>query len=698
MQARLGMASSLYTALRARHAPTALHSLRVAVGCSSWAMHLELSQEERDQIELSALLHDIGKIGVPDQVLLKPGKLVGEELLAMDSHRKIRQEILVGFCGSSFLLDIVHYTSAWFDGRQHGFELKGENLPLGSRMIAIVDAFDAMTTDHVYRRAMSRERAMAELFECAGTQFDPLLVKSFCNLIATDKLQLNIDVARRWLEEIEPQVANNYWHLGRLQPLATEATPEQQFHNQLLANMHDGVVFVDARMKILHWNASVERLTGITAESVYQKQWMPSLVGMCDEKGKGVTDTDCPVAHVLRCRVQLLRRMRIRGRNREPVSVDVHLVPVLNEQGDLQGATLLMHDASSQITLEERVQSLHEKATRDPLTKVANRAEFDSVHEQFVNTHLEQGLSCSLIMCDLDHFKQVNDTYGHQAGDEALISFAALLQRSCRPGDLVARYGGEEFVLLYADCDNATATKRAEEIRRQWANLPQQALDQRCITASFGVTEIQGGDTPETMLRRADRALLQAKDNGRNRVIQLGSGLLEEKSVSRRRGWLSWWDRSASDQVLRASLVTAVPLQVAAEKLRGFVADHHAQIVTIEENRVSLKIEGNNSPSLRRQSDRGMPFVLELEFQETEPGAGHPMDVRRTLIQVTIRPRRSRDRRRREVVDRARRLLHSLKSYFMAHELPDPSAGSKWDGNPGFLEQANRILSDWLKP
>ena len=131
-----------------------------------------------------------------------------------------------------------------------------------------------------------------------------------------------------------------------------------------------------------------------------------------------------------------------------------------------QGAILLLHDASSEISLEQRCQSLPDKATRDPLTQVANRAEFDRVHAMFVAAHQQQQVPCSLLMCDLDRFKLVNDTYGHQAGDEAIKSLAALLKGACRPGDLVARYGGEEFVVLLADCDNATACRRAEQIRK----------------------------------------------------------------------------------------------------------------------------------------------------------------------------------------------------------------------------------------
>ena len=133
----------------------------------------------------------------------------------------------------------------------------------------------------------------------------------------------------------------------------------------------------------------------------------------------------------------------------------------------------------------------------------------------------------------------MNDTHGHPAGDQALLEFARVLSAHSRDGDLVARYGGEEFLLLTVDCDNATATRRAEAVRTSLEQHQLSSLGNECITASFGVTQFQPGDTSETILARADRALLQAKDNGRNRVVQLGSGTTEEdKQELEKKGFL----------------------------------------------------------------------------------------------------------------------------------------------------------------
>ena len=231
--------------------------------------------------------------------------------------------------------------------------------------------------------------------------------------------------------------------------------------------------------------------------------------------------------------MQWIRRFVVAGRGGREVSVNAHAVPVVGSDAIIHGLTLLLHDVSPEISLEQRCRSLHELATKDPLTQVANRAEFDRVHELFVAAHRESNRPCALIMADIDRFKKINDTYGHQAGDAVIQSFARLLQNACHPGDLVARYGGEEFVMLCADCDNTTAARRAEETRLQLSEFRQAALDGNSASASFGVTEIQPGDTTETMLRRADRALMMSKQTGRNRVTQLGSGGDGAKAICR---------------------------------------------------------------------------------------------------------------------------------------------------------------------
>ncbi|MEM6654814.1 MAG: diguanylate cyclase, partial [Planctomycetota bacterium] len=538
VRARLGIASSLFIALRCKHPATAAHSVRVALSASGWAATLRMPDRLRTQLELAALLHDVGKIGVPDRVLLKPGRLDQEEVQLVDRHLDMADMILSGAGMPDAIIACVTATAAWYDGSHRRVKLAGDNIPVLSRMLAIVDAFDAMTTDHVYRPARSRDRAVAELFECAGRQFDPALVKSFAEHFSRNQRELQDEVSGRWLAALADSPGLLPWSAPsapRAPAPVIQTNPLLPFYQKLVDNTHDGVVFVDTGRTITQWNTGAERLTGVASGAALGRVLTPTLLDMADRTGKLVGDDECPVEQAIATGLQLMESVSVVGRNGHHVAVDLHAIPIHSEDGVLQGATVLLNDVSSEASLEEKCQALHAEMTRDPMTQVANRAEFDRMLAAFVDAHEETGLPCSLIMADIDFFKRINDTYGHQAGDEAIITFAKLLKSMCRSGDLVARYGGEEFAVLCADCNNASAAARAEEIRRKLAETPHSELGNKNITASFGVTELQAGDTPETMLRRSDRALLQAKDQGRNQVVQLGDGMTEPVEKK------SWW-------------------------------------------------------------------------------------------------------------------------------------------------------------
>jgi diguanylate cyclase (GGDEF)-like protein/PAS domain S-box-containing protein len=673
---RLGIAGSLFAALRCKHAPTAQHSLRVALGCSAWVARLGWEQPARQQIEIAALLHDVGVIGAPDHILEKPGALDCTEAAVMTRTRAMSLEILRHSSKSPEILAIVEHIAAWYDGSRGGTSPARAQIPLAARMIAVVEAFDAMTTDRVYRPAMSQERATTELFRCAGTQFDPEVVRQFVEFREGCEAEVPGGVASRWLRDLDPEASNAYWgYHGGAAPAGLPGGDLWRFSAKFLDNMYDAVVFVDADGRIRLWNHGAERLTGISAATVRQRAWSPEILDLSDEKGRPIAAADCPVRVALESGVQSLRRLTIYGRNGRSISVDSHAIPVIAEDGAVQGTILVLHDASSEISLEHRCQRLADKATRDPMTQVANRAEFDRVHAMFIEAHQQQKVPCSLLMCDLDHFKQVNDTYGHQAGDDAIRSLAAILKGGCRAGDLVARYGGEEFVMLLADCDNAAATARAEKIRKTLAQMPQPKLNSRTISASFGVTEIQPGDTPETMLRRADRGLLMAKASGRNRVVQLGSGSLG-KTETDQPGTVEP-AFAQSSHLLEEILVTPVPVKMALEKLRGFVADHRANLLKIDNHQVQLEIGEKCNSLLRRLTDRPVVFRIDLDFREEhvakEPNPGKPAGrgAVRTRIQLGIGVRRNRDRRRSDVLSRAQQVLISFRSYLMAIPLDE---------------------------
>jgi diguanylate cyclase (GGDEF)-like protein/PAS domain S-box-containing protein len=659
---RLGMASSLFIALRARHAPTADHSARVAIYCSSWSLATDMTEQQRDDLEIAALLHDIGKIGIPDSVLRNPNALTADQQTMLRHTRAYSDQILRTVCVSEDVLQTISHVGAWYNGTKQGYDLSGNDIPVASRMIAIADAFDSMTTDRVYRKAMSIDRAIGELFHCAGTQFDRTMVEHFAGIQSSDRSRLHELTTNRWLNTLTEGASNRYWDLRV--PSSTDRTEAVNqdgcFHERLMDSVRDGVVFVDASFKIKRWNHACEKLTGIIADAVRYEQWNPQLLNLRAQNGRLIREADCPVRRSFYSGVPSADAMLVKGRDGDFVPVELQAVPVVDVSGIKLGVTIVMRDWSSEQNLQQRVETLHQKATRDPLTGIANRAEFDRVFAETVLNSLEKGTSCSLIICDIDHFKKINDIHGHQAGDEALVRFAAMLARSSRSGDFVARYGGEEFVVVCQDCGCKEAFRLAEKLRLELASSPFKELDGQSITASFGVTEVQAGDTPETMLRRADRGLLQAKDTGRNMVVQLGSGL----DADHERKASSWLDLlfnrpKLHQKLVESYLATNVPVNILAQKLQGFVADHDARIVSLDDQGISLEISDEKAAFQRRRNDRGTPFSMHIGFMRNQQASSQ------VLLCVSVCPLRVRDRRA-NPVQAARNLISSLKSYLVA--------------------------------
>jgi diguanylate cyclase (GGDEF)-like protein len=176
------------------------------------------------------------------------------------------------------------------------------------------------------------------------------------------------------------------------------------------------------------------------------------------------------------------------------------------------------------ITLQRRVhrlvRELSRQASTDPLTGLANRRTLLDSLEREMASHLRRGSALSLMMIDVDRFKQLNDTAGHAAGDEVLRRLAAVLSRASRRGDLAARFGGEEFTVIMTDCSLPDAVARADGLRAQIA--AESACWRHALTVSIGVAEFPCGvpesDAGALLVRQADAALYTAKHDGRNRV------------------------------------------------------------------------------------------------------------------------------------------------------------------------------------
>jgi len=181
---------SLFGRLGFKRYETFRHSARVASTCLLFGQYYGLGPDELDQLEIGALLHDIGKIGIPRNILLKPGSLSDEEWRVMREHPAIGHRILSEFPELGTEAEIVYSHHERWDGGGYSRGLKGEEIPIGARMFSIVDTFDAITSNRPYRKAGSAKEAHLEILRMSGTQFDPQLVDVFLRM--TDRNLLRI--------------------------------------------------------------------------------------------------------------------------------------------------------------------------------------------------------------------------------------------------------------------------------------------------------------------------------------------------------------------------------------------------------------------------------------------------------------------------------------------------------------------------
>jgi diguanylate cyclase (GGDEF)-like protein len=352
------------------------------------------------------------------------------------------------------------------------------------------------------------------------------------------------------------------------------------------------------------------------------------------------------------------------------------MIPVSNEQGLLCGGAMILEDVSETAELERKIVHLRERACQDQLTKVANRGELNRQLPEFVAYHQRTRQSGSVLICDIDFFKKINDKFSHQAGDEALIIFAKLLKESCRETDFVARYGGEEFVILCSQCDLAEAKSLGENIRKKLQRTPLAVLRNQCITASFGVATINPEDTEETVLGRADRGLLIAKENGRDRVVSLGDEERNtlQKDSSKYKRWFHWFN-ATTEQTTRCELLTNVPRAVTLEKLKGFVRDFKVAVHEVNQDSAILDIDFKTAPIPKLKDERMGKYRMNIKLTEIEMATGGNKQNTKicTMLDVEIAPFGNRDRRSDSLRSQSQRIKTELQGYLVAHEIDQES-------------------------
>jgi diguanylate cyclase (GGDEF)-like protein len=366
-------------------------------------------------------------------------------------------------------------------------------------------------------------------------------------------------------------------------------------------------VFIGASQKILAWNRAAEALVGINGQVAGDLDWLVGHLQLGPRQGRIANANDVSVRDAVVEQVELLQYVTMAVDGRPPTPVDIQVVPLLTPTRRCLGSLIIIHDASYKVNLQQQVQELMEKTISDPLTGIANRAEFERILETCCQHYRASHSDLSLIICDIDFFKRINDTYGHPIGDEARVKFASFLQRSTRDADFLARFGGEEFVIVCNDCNGQAAVDCAEKIRGRLQITPLACLGQKSLSASFGVTQFCRDDTPSTFFARADQALLRAKEDGRNRVVlslRHDSGGTNFVSAGREAdGWLP-----TTDALLCQHFSSSSPMEVRGQV--GRVCPRaSSEIMQVESNRVV--IHTGDEGRFRRSNDRRVGFKID---------------------------------------------------------------------------------------
>ncbi|MFO0958863.1 MAG: sensor domain-containing diguanylate cyclase [Isosphaeraceae bacterium] len=290
------------------------------------------------------------------------------------------------------------------------------------------------------------------------------------------------------------------------------------FFETLFDNLYDGIYFVDRGRRILHWNKSAERISGYSKGEVVGRSCHHRVLDHADAEGRSLCLGQCPLAQSMRTGLPESARVYMRHKDGRRIAVDVHIVPIRDSQDQVVGGVEVFRDASSMVALESAYSKMQELSERDPLTGAANRRYLDAILAQQFELLRRAGIPFAVVMADLDHFKRVNDTWGHPAGDRALIGFVRALEQSCRPTDVVGRYGGEEFLAILPNTQLEQARTIAERMRLAAAEVATPEIGGHRVTSSFGAAEAGPDETFDALLRRADTALYDAKRLGRNRV------------------------------------------------------------------------------------------------------------------------------------------------------------------------------------
>ena len=289
---------------------------------------------------------------------------------------------------------------------------------------------------------------------------------------------------------------------------------------EILDSVGEGVYIVDLNRHIVFWNRSAERITGFSKAEVMGFDCGDNILNHVDQEGNRICLTGCPLHGTMLDGEERQASVFLTHKDGHRVPVEVKSMPLRDGTGAIVGAVETFVDSTNLYETRSQVERLRKAALLDSLTETGNRRYLDRELKRHLDQFARYGTPSAVVMADIDHFKVVNDTFGHEVGDRVLTMVAATLQRSLRPSDTLGRWGGEEFLLLLPNVESAEELRAMLERLRKMTAASQLKIDGRFVrvTLSFGATFLEHDDTVNTCVNRADKAMYESKRNGRDQV------------------------------------------------------------------------------------------------------------------------------------------------------------------------------------
>jgi diguanylate cyclase (GGDEF)-like protein/putative nucleotidyltransferase with HDIG domain len=524
------------------------HILRVQFYAERLADAVGIPSKEVQAIKTAALLHDIGKLAIPEHILSKPGPLTPEEFQKVRIHPKVGAEIIAGVPFPYPVASLILCHHERWDGNGYPAGIAGEAIPIGARILSVVDYYDAVTSVRPYHSALSREGAVELLQHEAGRALDPTLVEVFVRKLPELVVSCEAALAKR-TSPLEAS-ANS-----ATDPVAVAADRRATaFHNIGLAHREIYALYEIAQSmgtslgvsgtmelissklsKIIPWSGCALFLQQ-QDQDVSRCRYAagidaPRLTDAKIRVGKGLSGW---VARNRRILVNVSPRVEFEAAGVEAESrLHSAIVCPLYVGDTFIGSLALFHTEANRYNDDHRrlitsvadqagavihnsivFEQAQEDSLTDPLTSLPNRRSlFARVGHELARAH-RLDTELTMIVLDIDEFKRINDTWGHHVGDECLLEVANVLRGALRQYDMCVRFAGDEFVVVISDCGRDSAESKRVELQEQIGRIEVEVYAGKRIQlkASAGAAVFpHDAKTYQELLAQADRRMYQDK-------------------------------------------------------------------------------------------------------------------------------------------------------------------------------------------